>query len=647
MTRFIEADDFLNNKVLTGLVLNQKENLAVYGVNTPDIEKNNKRKELFMLDLSSKESSKIDIDFQVDGYFFYDELLILKLLSGEETTLYSFDLHIGSLKKIVTLPFLLKEARIFNNSIYFLADIQKDYKKGDVIFSRKCPFYKEGAGVMGETVAVLFESSMDGKVINMISSSDMDIDKIDFDFKNMRIAFTAFKALSLKPVDSDVYTYDIEKEMLNVYTNGGYRIGFLKSMDDGKIIFTGTDLEKNSRNDIQQLYVIDLARENFEMLGDPLELSNEESSVITDSRFSLSSPVSKYKNNFFHVRNGRFGEILCKTDMKGKTVKIETGLSTIDSYAVGSKEILAIGLDGLALHEIYSVRESEEGFLREKLTEHNLWTENITLSKPRKITVESDAVEIDGYVYLPTEFDENKKYPGILLIHGGPKMMYSDVFSHDIQRLCREGYFVFCSNPRGSDGRGDEFSNIRAVFGSIPYRDLMNFTDEVIKIYPQLDENRLGLTGGSYGGYMTNFIITETERFKCAVSERGISNMMTAFTSSDIGYKFVYEYMGNKDTFWTNPESYMKASPIMRANKVKTPTLFIHGKDDYRCHYTESLNMYGALNYLGVDTAICLFEGENHSLAGGGKPKSRKRRYDEILNWFNKFLKEEHFNGVN
>jgi len=643
MINKISSDDFLKNSVLTNLVIDPKENFGVYFKNTSDIHANKWKKEIFVIDLNNGINRRLDIDIDIDNFFFMDEFLILKSISGKETTFYSFDMQIKIIKKLVSLPFVIKESAVYDDSVYFLADIQKNHKVEDVIFSKNCPFYSEGMGVSGETVTALFKSSMDGKVINMISSTDMSIDKIDFDFENYRIAFTAFKALPLKPVDSDVYTYDVKTGELNVYTYGGMRIGFIKSMTKEKLIFTGTDLKVKSRNDIQQMYIIDTAEEKFKALGQAIALSNEEASVITDSRFSVSSPVSKFDGDFYHVRNGRYGEVLCKTDLYGNTKYVETGLDTIDSYCFTDKGLFVIGLMGLKLHEIYRIYENSF----ERVTYHNEWSEEFDLSKPEKITVISDDEEIDGYVFPPVDMEEGRKYPGVLLIHGGPKMMYSKVFIHDVQMLCSEGYFVFCSNPRGSDGRGDEFSNIRGVFGKVPYRDLMNFTDAVIEKYPELDRERLGLTGGSYGGYMTNYIITETNRFRCAVSERGISSMITAFTSSDIGYKFVYEYMGNKDTFWSNPEIYMESSPIMKADKVSTPTLFIHGKDDYRCHYTESLNMYSALNYLNIESAICIFEGENHSLSGCGRPKSRKRRYEEILKWFNKYLKEEHFNEFN
>jgi dipeptidyl aminopeptidase/acylaminoacyl peptidase len=208
-----------------------------------------------------------------------------------------------------------------------------------------------------------------------------------------------------------------------------------------------------------------------------------------------------------------------------------------------------------------------------------------------------------------------------------------------MQLLSAKGYYVFYMNPRGSDGRGDDYSNIRGNFGKRPYDELMKFTSDVLNLYPAIDPNRLGVTGGSYGGYMTNYIITHTNKFQAAVSERGISNLMTAFTSSDIGHEYIYEYMGNHDTPWNNKKKYIENSPIYQVDRVKTPTLFIHGEKDYRCNYTESLNMFNALNYHGVPTKFCLFTDESHSLVVKGRPNNKYKRYKELVNWFNMHLK--------
>nr|WP_255813541.1 prolyl oligopeptidase family serine peptidase [Acidaminobacter sp. JC074] len=242
-----------------------------------------------------------------------------------------------------------------------------------------------------------------------------------------------------------------------------------------------------------------------------------------------------------------------------------------------------------------------------------------------------------GWVIEPVV--KTEKAPAVLVIHGGPKGMYKPAFSFDLQVLASKGYYVIFTNPPGSDGYGNDYSNIRGVFGSLPYKELMTYLDEVLDQYPQIDKSRIGLMGGSYGGYLTNYIITRTDRFKAAISARGISSMINSFMSSDIGFEYVYEYMDGK-TPWSHRKDFLEASPLYDCELIKTPTLFLHGEKDKRCHVTESLNMYHALTYLGIETGIRIFEDEGHGFVRSGQPRHRLERYQLMITWFRKHLQE-------
>ena len=260
------------------------------------------------------------------------------------------------------------------------------------------------------------------------------------------------------------------------------------------------------------------------------------------------------------------------------------------------------------------------------------------LSRPERINVETaPGVTIEGWILKPVDFEDGKKYPAILDIHGGPKTVYGEVFYHEMQYWANHGYAVFFCNPRGSDGRGNEFADIRGKYGTIDYDDLMKFTDAVLKKYSFIDKDRVGVTGGSYGGFMTNWIIGHTDRFKAAASQRSISNWISKFCTTDIGYYFVEDQNGA--TPWNNMEKLWDHSPLKYADKAKTPTLFIHSEQDYRCYLAEGIQMFTALKYHGVDARLCMFRGENHELSRGGKPKHRMRRLKEMTDWFDKYLK--------
>jgi dipeptidyl aminopeptidase/acylaminoacyl peptidase len=167
----------------------------------------------------------------------------------------------------------------------------------------------------------------------------------------------------------------------------------------------------------------------------------------------------------------------------------------------------------------------------------------------------------------------------------------------------------------------------------------MAFTDAVLDAHPWIDAGRLGVAGGSYGGFMVNWIIGHTGRFKAAVFQRGIANMASMALLSDIGYFFVPEETGAG--LWQDPSALWDQSPVKYAEKAVTPTLFIHSTEDYRCPVGEGIQMYTALQMAGVETRLCLFKGENHELSRSGKPLHRIRRLREIVEWFEHHLQQK------
>ena len=163
----------------------------------------------------------------------------------------------------------------------------------------------------------------------------------------------------------------------------------------------------------------------------------------------------------------------------------------------------------------------------------------------------------------------------------------------------------------------------------------MQFCDEALKAYPQMDKDNMFETGGSYGGFMTNWIIGHTDRFKACASQRSISNWISFYGVSDIGVRFAPDQI--KGEIWPDPKKLWQHSPLKYADKVKTPTLFIHSFEDYRCPIEQGYQMYTALIAHGVDSKMVLFKGENHELSRSGKPKHRIKRLTEITEWFEKY----------
>ena len=236
------------------------------------------------------------------------------------------------------------------------------------------------------------------------------------------------------------------------------------------------------------------------------------------------------------------------------------------------------------------------------------------------------------------DFVPGKKYPVILDIHGGPKTVSGPVFYHEMQHWAGKGYFVIFCNPTGSDGRG-EFMDIRGKYGTVDFEDIMAFCDAALAQYPEMDADNCFETGGSYGGFMTNWIIGHTDRFRACASQRSISNWISFYGVSDIGVVFAEDQCAA--TVWPDPEKMWWHSPLKYADQVKTPTLFIHSFEDYRCPIDQGYQMYTALVAHGVETKMVCFKGENHELSRSGKPRHRIRRLKEITEWFDVHQKKQ------
>ncbi|TXJ88671.1 S9 family peptidase [Lactobacillus delbrueckii] len=286
--------------------------------------------------------------------------------------------------------------------------------------------------------------------------------------------------------------------------------------------------------------------------------------------------------------------------------------------------------------QLYSYKDGQ-------LTKHSSYNEDAL--KGRYV---ASAVQVDyqdyagntqhGWVLYPKDFAKKQKYPAILDVHGGPKTVYGTPFFHEMQVWASQGYFVFFANIYGSDGQGNDYANMRGHWGREDYEDLLKFTDAVLAKIPQIDAGRLGITGGSYGGYMTNWVIGHTDRFKAAASQRSMSNWLSDAFMSDVGpWDDLYSIDANNldeklDYAW-------QQSPLKYAKNVTTPTLFIHSLEDYRCPLPEGMQMFRALLYYGVESRMCLFKGENHELSRSGQPKHRIRRLKEITAWFDQHLR--------
>lgn len=248
---------------------------------------------------------------------------------------------------------------------------------------------------------------------------------------------------------------------------------------------------------------------------------------------------------------------------------------------------------------------------------------------------------VDGWVIRPVDFDPARRYPAVLQIHGGPMAMYTGAFFFEFQLLASAGIAVIYTNPRGSQGYGQDFcAGIRGNWGANDYADLMAGVDAALARFPWIDPERLGVAGGSYGGYMTAWITGHTDRFKAACVMRAVTNCYSFFGTSDGGYRWD-RIWGAGQPPWENPEDYLRQSPISYVGRVRTPTLVIHSEEDHRCLIEQGEQWYVALRRQGVEAEFLRFPGETHELSRSGKPWHRVHRLRAIVNWFIRWLEPE------
>jgi dipeptidyl aminopeptidase/acylaminoacyl peptidase len=267
----------------------------------------------------------------------------------------------------------------------------------------------------------------------------------------------------------------------------------------------------------------------------------------------------------------------------------------------------------------------------------------VEASEPERFTaVSADGSEVEAWIIRPLGFEEGRRYPLLLNVHGGPFAQYGNRFFDEFQVQAGAGYAVLYSNPRGSSGYGEEWG--RAIrgpieggegWGSRDYEDVMAVLDEALERFDFIDPERLGVLGGSYGGFMTSWIVSHTDRFQAACSERSVNNFVLEGGSGDIGWAF----KGIVGEYWFEaPDAYLQISPSRYAANITTPLLILHSEDDLRCPLGHAEDLFAILRVLKRDVELVIFPAESHNLSRTGSPAHREMRFEAILDWFERTL---------
>jgi len=419
--------------------------------------------------------------------------------------------------------------------------------------------------------------------------------------------------------------------------------GLVLSPDGRKFAFHGSIEEPVRSYSQPDLWLMDVSPG-----AKPENLTANYDFDIGSSVFGDNAPPRGGRGHAIHWSpDGRWVYDISEKQGRTPIVRVDTGTGAVTEITHGDQAVLDLSAspDATSVVALISspVMIGDLFFIgangsQTRITDFNrkLWSQ-LNLTEPEEINYQSfDGKPIQGWIQKPPDFDAQKKYPLILDIHGGPHAAYGWVFDHEFQWMAARGYVVFYPNPRGSTSYGQEFGNIiQYHYPGDDYRDLMVGVDEILK-RGYIDPKKLGVTGGSGGGVLTDWTITHTDRFAAAVSQRDISNWASWWYTADFT---LFQPHWFKAPPFEDPDDYNNRSSITYVKNIHTPVLFVLGESDYRTPQDSGgEQLFRALKYLRRPTAMVVFPRETHELSRSGEPWHRIERLDHIVGWFDKWL---------
>ena len=513
-------------------------------------------------------------------------------------------------------------------------------KETDVVHIRRISYRMNGGDYHHEFRTHLHIIPARGGKSRQITKGDWSVESFTWSADGTRIYFTG------NITEDTDYTY--RRNLYSIPTSGGRartlcglpgHLSSPESSPDGKkVAFVGND-RKRGNGTSNYLYTVSSGGGKPRCVTNHLDVSVGQS-VGSDSRAASPSfgPVwsPDGKSISFLTSIEGSDRLLSLSLDTGETTKFASENTTIESYSCDARQTSA-AFTRMSPTELAEVWVTGPGKPPRPITAFNrLLLGRLDLATPERFIFKaSDRTEVEGWIMFPPG-SRRKTHPSILQIHGGPQTAYGYGFMHEFHLLNAAGFAVYYTNPRGSSSYGEDWScAVELHYGERDYKDIMETVKHVLKSYP-IDPGKMGVTGGSYGGFMTNWIVGHTKRFKAACTQRSISNWVSFFGTSDIGWGFSQAEIG--DLPWKNLEEYWKRSPLAYVDKIETPLLIIHSEEDWRCPIEQAQQLFTALKWRGKETELMRFPGESHELSRSGKPGHRVERLEAISGWFGEKL---------
>ncbi len=509
----------------------------------------------------------------------------------------------------------------------------------DVRYIDTLRYKLNGVGYL-DKVSQIYITSIDGNETKQLTSGSSDSLHPAWSPCGKYLAFSSNRTEDYEYNSlTDIWIIDLQGENLKKLTNSEGPSSMPAWSPDGQYIaYIGHKMEYSSAT-IATIYLKETSGEEEYNLLPGFE-SMPRHGVGGDS---VSSPPngllwSGTGHIYFQAsKEGKTAVYRVEANPKAKLEQLTEGDEVLYgmSYSPATNRLAVSRSSFTTIGDLFVIENCE----RQQLTYVNdeLLSE-VALAQPQQFYYRFEGYSIEGWIMKPIGYQEGEKYPAVLEIHGGPHTAYGHIFFHEFQLLAAQGFAVVFTNPPGSSNYGQEFvTKTHHDWGGLDYRSLMAAVDYVNNNFSFVDQQRWGVTGGSYGGYMVNWMLGQTDCFQAAVSLRSTCNRYSQFGTSDIGFfNGNYEQKGNP---WDNPEFYLKVSPISYVNKITTPLMLIHSENDLRCPITQAEEFYTALKWLKKKVVLVRFPDENHDLSRSGKPRHRVERLNYLLGWFTDHIK--------
>lgn len=613
-----------------GLRISPNGKYAVYSRGTVDYESDCRGSDLFVLDLENGKERQFTFDSCSGGAMWNDAETILfqtdrrsrKQKEGTCTTFYRIGLNGGEAKEAFSIPLAIMDMQNLGNGLWLILSSEscapKEWEKsGKWKMIDEYPYRSNGRGYIDGTYGKLYLFHEKTEKTEAVTDDSQNVTRILTTAGSVICYSAGDRTEPLRGFHQSLYQLDLKTgRKICVFNENDYAVGdtaYLRGRLWLALMTDGPDV---------QLSCFDMAS----MLPDGSDFRIEHKaewlyggmSVIKDELYTIRG----WKAQMRLYRGSAFDESdRCLTD----------GELDVCELCCENGEVIFTGRKGNGLREIYRLVDGKAVRLTAR---SDAFLQKYCLSVPQQMTAAAaDGTEIPFWVMEPTEGNCNEKRPAVLSIHGGPDGLYDAYLNPLHQAFAAAGYYVIFCNPRGSLTYGREFMKIKGGCGVQDYEDLMLCVDTALENVQGIDEGRLYVTGSSYGGYMTNWMICHTNRFSAAAPRVSVSNWISLRGTSD--YKELCDWMHGA-TPWEDSSGLWMRSPLRWADQVNTPTIFVQHSEDYRCPMEQAEQMYTALVERGVEARLLINLGASHF---NMSPQQEKYTFEQMIDWFGRHRK--------